>query len=59
MKINTNRYGLVYKNHNGAFTRNPYMGLTWPTAQEAKQKASMFKDTKKSLKVVRMVMETV
>lgn len=59
MTIKMNKFGLIYKNHNGVFTRNPYMGLTWPTAQEAKQKASMFKETKKSLKVVRMVMETV
>lgn len=60
MKINTELYGLVYKNHNGRFTRSTYGRMTWPSISEAFTSAKEFsKSTKKNMKVVRLVLETI
>lgn len=59
MKIKSNLYGLVYKNHDGKFTKKPYGGLTWRSIGAAKYWSENFSTTKKNMRVVRLTLETV
>lgn len=60
MKIITNLYGLVYKNHNGAYTRKPYQGFLYTSLDSARRDALAFSpETKKNLKPARITLTTI
>lgn len=59
MKIQTELYGLVYKNHNGRFTRKPYQGFLFTSRKSAQDHAHLFApSTKKNLKLAKVMLET-
>ena len=60
MKINTNLYGLIYKNHRGNFTKKPYQGFLWTSKEEARHQGNFFSaSTKKNMQLVKIALETV
>lgn len=60
MKITTNQYCLVYKNHNGRMTGKPYQGWLYSSIVQANKDAKFFSQgTKKNMKVARLTLETV